>query len=128
MKNKLARQRGRALTLACGLAVAASSQSLAAEPITAVPGSDPFAAFAVVPAQDLATQRGRAGDLTIVSGNQEFKATVIGSTINAGTINSGNATIGENAFTGFSGMAVNVLNTGNGNAINTGVNYIVNLN
>ncbi len=127
MKNKLPMWWGRALMAACGLAVA-NSQSLAAEPATTVPGSDPFAAFEVVPSQDLATQRGRAGDLTIVSSNQEFKSTVIGSTINAGAVNSGNATIGENAFAGFSGMAVNVLNTGNNNAFSTGVNYTVNLN
>ena len=126
MNGKFPMQRGGALLLACGLALA-GGQTLAAEPTEADRGADPFAAFSVVPTQDLATTRGRAGDLTIVSSNQDFKSNVMGSTINAGAVNSGAATVGENAFAGFSGMAVNVLNTGNNNAITTGVNYTVNL-
>lgn len=126
MKKKFLMQRGGALMLACGLALA-SGQTLATEPTETDGGADPFAAFSVVPSEDLATMRGRAGDLTIVSSNQDFNSAVSGSAFNANAINSGAATVGENAFAGFSGMAVNVLNTGNGNAITTGVNYTVNL-
>ena len=125
MNNKLAARRVGPLVVACGLAIA-SGQCLAGPPPAAA-SSDPFAAFSVVPTQDLSAMRGRAGDLTIVSSNQEFKSTVKDTEFNAGTINSGAITVGEKAFAGFSGIGVNVLNSGNSNSITTGVNFTVNL-
>ncbi|HET8700949.1 MAG TPA: hypothetical protein VFL97_04710, partial [Nitrococcus sp.] len=89
--------------------------------------SDPFAAFPVVPAQKLATLRGGSGDLTIVSSNQEFKSAVQNTQFNADAINTGAVTVGEKAFAGFSGIGVNVFNSGNSNSITTGVNVTVNL-
>lgn len=125
MKNKHAASGIGSLLVACGLALS-SGQSLAGPPATTAP-SDPFAAFPIVPSQDLSTMRGASGDLTIVSSNQDFKSTVQDSQFNAGTITTGTATVGERAFAGFSGVGVSVLNTGNGNAITTGVNLTVNL-
>lgn len=124
MNNKLAAKRVGPLVVACGLAIA-SGQCLAGPPPAAP--SDPFAAFTVVPTEDLSAMRGRAGDLTIVSSNQEFKSTVKDTEFNAGTINTGAVTVGEKAFAGFSGIGVNVLNSGNSNSITTGVNLTVNL-
>lgn len=125
MNNKLAARRVGLLMVACGLAIS-SGQSLAGSPATTAP-SDPFAAFTVVSSQKLATLRGGSGNLTIVSSNQDFKSTVQDSQFSAGTINTGTATVGAGAFAGFSGVGVSVLNTGNGNAITTGVNLTVNL-
>lgn len=126
MRNQLPRGYAGLLLVACSVSLS-SGQSLAAEPAKAAPSSDPFAAFKVVPAQDLAATRGRAGDLTIVSSNQKFNSAVKDSTFNADNINTGAVTVGEKAFAGFGGIGVNVLNSGNSNSITTGVNLTINL-
>lgn len=126
MKGKLVatRQIG-SLVIACGLA--ASSGLCLAEPSAATP-SNPFAAYQVIPSQELATRRGRGGDLTIVSSHQKFEATVQGIQFNVGAINTGTITVGEKAFAGFDGVAaLTVLNSGNANSITAGMNVTINL-
>lgn len=124
MYNKLTGSRIGPLLVTCGLAVA-SSQCFAGVP--AIATNDPFAACTVIPSQNLDAMRGASGNFTLISSNQEFKSTVRDIQFKAGTISTGTVTVGDKAFSGFSGIGVNVLNSGNANSITTGVNLTVNL-
>lgn len=76
---------------------------------------------------ELAAARGADNQLTIVTSRQDMRAGVTGSSFDVGTMNNGEIDIGQGAFSNFSGVGVNVLNTGNNNAFSTGVSMSVHL-
>ncbi|MDN5869182.1 MAG: hypothetical protein L0H73_00440 [Nitrococcus sp.] len=100
-----------------------SGQGFAAERDTS---RNPFAAIEVVPSQDLATMRGRAGDLTIITNRQEVRSSVNNVQIMAGTVHTGAITVGEGALSG-SGLSINNFITGNGNSTAVAAAVIVNM-
>ncbi len=71
--------------------------------------------------------RGADGDVTIATSEQDFDAAADDTRFTAGTLNTGSVSLAEGAFNGFSGVGVNVLNTGNANAFSTGVSMSVHL-
>lgn len=96
-------------------------------PAVSVAESLPDKALAVVAESVLAEARGGDTNVTVLTSEQRFTSTVQDASFTAGSIRSGNATIGDGAFDGFSGVGLTVLNTGNANAINAGVSMTVNL-
>ena len=79
-----------------------------------------FDDLSVIETDSLDELRGRDGDTSItVSSNQTLEAMVTGSEFNAGTINSGGVSFGENAIGNFSGIGLFNIVTGNNNAVDT---------
>ncbi|PWG64842.1 hypothetical protein [Sediminicurvatus halobius] len=92
--------------------------------------ADPMAALDSLPVADsaeLEAARGADNQITIVTSRQDMRASVTGASFNVGTMNNGDITVGEGAFANFSGVGVNVLNSGNNNAFSTGVSMSVHL-
>ena len=83
-----------------------------------------FAALDTLETQDLAGLSGR-DNLTNVQSIQELEATVSNSSFNAETIMSGAITIEHHALDNFKGAGSIVLNSGNNNAINSGIGISV---
>ncbi len=87
-----------------------------------------FDDLGVIEADNLDELRGRDGDTSItVSSNQTLQAIVTGSEFNAGTINSGSVSFGENAIGNFSGIGLFNIVTGNNNAVDTALGVSFNL-
>lgn len=93
----------------------------AADPATGLDG------LPVADSAELAAARGADNQLTIVTSRQDMRASVTGASFEVGTMNNGSITLGEGAFSNFSGVGVNVFNSGNGNAFSTGVSMSVHL-
>lgn len=102
--------------------------SLAVLPVAAVadePGGEAFAGAAEMSMDELNRARGADSNTTIVSSHQDFDTVVQGNDFSVGHMNNGRITLEENAFGNFSGMGVNVLNTGNGNGFSVGLGVSV---
>ena len=98
--------------------------SRADEPVVA----ENFDDLSVIETDSLDELRGRDGDTSItVSSNQTLQAIVTGSEFNAGTINSGSVSFGENAIGNFSGIGLFNIVTGNNNAVDTALGVSFNL-
>lgn len=99
-----------------------------AEGPTVAPYGDLFPTVSVLEDSSLDTLRGRDGDTSItVQNNQSVQATVNGSMIEAGTINSGSVTFSENALDNFSGVGLFNVVTGNNNAVDAAIGVTINL-
>jgi hypothetical protein len=97
-------------------------------PAGAVSAADPFPASAqVLDNEQLEEARGAEGNVSIVTSDQDFNASVDDTRVTAGALNTGSVSLAEGAFSGFSGVGVNVLNTGNANSFSTGVSMSVHL-
>lgn len=93
---------------------------------TGAPESDRFAQLAPLDSAGLDALRGRDGDSHIsLTSNQDLKATVNGSLIEAGTMTSGSVTIAERAMDNFGGIGLFNIVTGSNNAVDAaiGVNF-----
>ncbi|BAZ94284.1 ABC-type dipeptide/oligopeptide/nickel transporter, permease components [Thiohalobacter thiocyanaticus] len=102
-----------------------ASQSVHADD-AATPGPDQFAQLAPLDSAGLDALRGRDGDSHIsLTSNQDLKATVNGSLIEAGTMTSGSVTIAERALDNFGGIGLFNIVTGSNNAVDAaiGVNF-----
>ncbi|MFN2348650.1 MAG: hypothetical protein ABR558_03610 [Thioalkalivibrio sp.] len=88
-------------------------------------GHQAMAGYSVLSLEELAAHRGADKMLVIVSSQQEMSSGVKGSSFTVGTMNNGNIHVGDRAYEGFSGLGVNVLNTGNANAFSTGISMSV---
>lgn len=88
-------------------------------------GSQVMDGFSALSQEELAAHRGADSMLVVVSSQQEMSAGVKGSSFTVGTMNNGNIHVGDRAYEGFSGLGVNVLNTGNANAFSTGISMSV---
>lgn len=106
------------LTAAFGLA---SLTAAATDPAATLDG------LPVAGTAELAAARGADNQLTIVTSRQDMRASVTGASFDVGTMNNGDITVGDGAFANFSGVGVNVLNSGNNNAFSTGVSMSVHL-
>ncbi|RRQ20533.1 hypothetical protein [Thiohalobacter thiocyanaticus] len=87
---------------------------------------DRFEELAPVDSAGLDALRGRAGDSHIsLTSQQDLKATVNGSLIEAGTMTSGSVTIAERALDNFGGIGLFNIVTGSNNAVDAaiGVNF-----
>ena len=90
------------------------------------PGAeDAFAGISEMHAHELTTARGADSNTVIVTSRQDFRSTVQDSEFSVGTMNNGDITLGSGAFENFSGMGVNVLNTGNANGFSVGIGVSV---
>mgnify|MGYP000058220730 CR=1 FL=1 len=109
-------------SMLAGLALVLPLAAMAAEP-----GSAPFAGVSEMDRHDLGASRGADTNTTIVTSHQDFDAAVQGNAFNVGAMNNGRIDIGEGAFENFSGMGVNVLNTGNANGFSVGIGVSIHL-
>lgn len=87
-----------------------------APPPSPSPAPEAFAAD-VAPLDDaeLQTLNAREGVVVIVASDQLLHAVNSGNSINAGSVASGDISIGANAFSGFDGIGNFVMNTGHNN-------------
>lgn len=115
----------RILMIAAALtAVTATSSALAEEPQK----EDAFAAVGVMDPVDLDGVRGREGSQTItVATEQDLTATVVGGSITADTVTTGNVSFGEGALDGFGGIGVFNVVTGNNNSVQAAIGVTFNL-
>lgn len=107
-------------------ALAFGAGSLQADETAAVVAPDRFEALAPMDSAGLDALRGRAGDSRIsLTSQQDLKATVNGSLIEAGTMTSGSVTIAERALDNFGGIGLFNIVTGSNNAVDAaiGVNF-----
>lgn len=86
---------------------------------------DAFAGIGEMQEVELGQSRGADSNTVIVSTRQDFDAVVHGNEFHVGTLNNGPINLGEGAFDNFSGIGVNVLNTGNANGFSVGVGVSV---
>ncbi len=119
------RMAGRILTIAAALAALAVTNSTLAEEQTK---RDAFPAASVVDAVDLDEFRGREGGQQVtVATDQKLTATVVGGSITADEVTTGNVTFGEQALDGFGGIGVFNVVTGNNNSVQAAIGVTFNL-
>jgi len=108
-------------------ALTAAVLGVAAATAAAVDPAAGLDGLPVVGTAELASARGADRELTIVTSRQDMRASVAGASFEVGTMNNGDIRVGEGAFANFSGVGVNVFNSGNNNAFSTGVSMSVHL-
>ncbi len=89
---------------------------------------DAFATASVIDAGGLDELRGReGGQHVLVATDQELTASVIGGSITAHEVTTGNVTLGERALDGFGGIGVFNVVTGNNNSVQAAIGVTFNL-
>lgn len=108
------------IALAGGLAYAST---VAAEEIPAP--ATPASAAEVLSAEDMDALAGGTGVDVITITDQTLTAINHGNTVTGDTVSSGNANIGANAFSGYSGVGNFVINTGHNNNLQSSLNVSI---
>ncbi len=108
----------------------ATPNATAAAVVTAVPVPVPLPVPAApapvaLSADELDQESGWQGVVVYAGANQNLTATNTGNSIHAGTVGSGDITLTEGAFAGFSGIGNFVVNSGHNNNLQGSLSIIV---
>jgi hypothetical protein len=92
---------------------------------TAVPSPAPAAASQALSLEELQEESGRQGIQIYAGANQNLSAVNSGNSIHADQVGSGNITLSEGAFAGFSGIGNFVVNSGHNNNLQGSLSIIL---